>query len=147
MKSPIIVAYSEQYAPHIRRIRKAVFTFEQGIDEHLDLDGKDPEAIHVLVGSETKFVGTGRLLVDGHIGRLAVLKAYRGNAYGADALKALMQEARRIGINRVFLGAQAQALGFYLRLGFTEYDEPFLDAGIKHMHMEKTLNRKLSKKV
>jgi len=138
MKPPIIVEFNPQYAPHIKRIRNAVFTFEQGIDERLDFEGNDPEAVHVLVGLENEFVGTGRLLIDGYIGRLAVLKEFRGKSFGADAVKALLEEARRIGINRVFLGAQMHAVGFYRRLGFTEYGESFLDAGIEHIHMEKS---------
>ena len=139
MKPPIIVRFNSQYAPHIKRIRNAVFTFEQGIDEHLDFEGNDPQAIHVLVGRENEFVGTGRLLMDGHIGRLAVLKEFRGRAFGADAVKALLEEARRIGIDRVFLGAQLHAVEFYRRLGFTEYGDPFLDAGIEHIHMRKII--------
>ncbi len=139
MNQAIIVGFNKQYAPQIRRIRNAVFTDEQGIDASLDFEGGDPDATHVLVGQNDEFVGTGRLLKDGHIGRLAVLKASRGNAFGAEAVNALVVEATRMGMNRVFLGAQKHAVGFYLQLGFVVYGEPFMDAGIEHVHMEKAI--------
>jgi hypothetical protein len=56
MKPPTIVEFNPQYAPRIKHIRNAVFTFEQGIDERLDFEGNDPDAIHVLVGLENEFV-------------------------------------------------------------------------------------------
>ena len=68
-----------------------------------------------------------------------MLKKSRGNAFGGDAVKALMNEAKRMGMSRVFLGAQKHAVEFYMRLGFVVYGEPFMDAGIAHMHMEKAI--------
>ena len=140
MADTLIIHFDNQYEPHIRKIRNSVFTGEQNVPVEIDFDSKDPEATHVLVKAGDEFVGTGRMLNDGHIGRLAVLKAHRGKGYGADAIKALMEEARRSGIERVYLGAQMHAVGFYKKLGFMEYGSVFLDGpGIEHIHMEKIL--------
>jgi len=139
MNQAIIVDFNRQYAAQIRRIRHTVFTSEQGIDQVLDFDGSDPGASHVLVSTDDKFAGTGRLLKDGHIGRLAVLSEFRGRGLGADAVKALVEEAKRLGMNRVFLGAQKHAVEFYMPLGFIVYGEPFMDAGIEHIHMERSI--------
>jgi predicted GNAT family N-acyltransferase len=139
MAESIIVKFDAQYGPEIREIRNAVFTGEQKVPEALDFDGQDPKVVHVLVKDGNQFVGTGRMLFDGHIGRLAVLKAYRGKGFGADAVRALVEEAKRAGIKRVFLGAQIHAKGFYQKLGFTEYGSPFMEANIQHIHMEKIL--------
>jgi predicted GNAT family N-acyltransferase len=139
MAESIIVKFDAQYGPEIREIRNAVFTGEQKVPEALDFDGQDPNVVHVLVKDGNQFVGTGRMLFDGHIGRLAVLKAYRGKGFGADAVRALVEEAKRAGIKRVFLGAQIHAKGFYQKLGFTEYGSPFMEANIQHIHMEKIL--------
>jgi len=133
----LIVAFDEQHAPEIRRIRNAVFTQEQGIDEEIDFDGQDPAAMHVLVRAGQGYVGTGRMLNDGHIGRLAVLAAHRGRGRGALAVSALMDEAKRRGMQRVYLGSQKQAVGFYRKLGFRESGQPFMEAGIEHLEMEK----------
>jgi predicted GNAT family N-acyltransferase len=134
----IVVRFDGQYATAIRRIRNRVFTGEQHIDEELDFDGQDPGAVHVLVACHGEYVGTGRMLSDGHIGRLAVLKEYRGRGLGVQALLALVAEADRIGLDRVYLGAQKHAVGFYERLGFSVYGEPYMEVGIEHVHMQRT---------
>ena len=136
---PLIVKFDERYAPEIRRIRNAVFTHEQGIDEAIDFDGQDSAALHVLVRASGRYVGTGRMLSDGHIGRLAVLAEHRGRGLGALAVSALMDEAKRRGMHRVYLGSQRQAVGFYRKLGFCDSGEPFMEAGIEHLEMEKDI--------
>ena len=139
MTESIIVNFDIPYAAEIRKIRNSVFTSEQKIPEDIDFDGKDTDAVHVLIKMEGRFVGTGRMLQDGHIGRLAVLKDHRGKGAGAKAVKALIDEAFRKGFKRVFLGAQLPASGFYSILGFKEYGSTFIEAGIKHIHMEKII--------
>ena len=136
----IIVCFDKENETEIRKIRNSVFTTEQQIPEDIDFDGNDPDSVHVLIKEECRFVGTGRMLRDGHIGRLAVLKDHRGKGSGAKAVKALIEEASRRGLKRVFLGAQLQAAGFYRRLGFREYGPIFIEAGIEHVHMEKMLS-------
>jgi predicted GNAT family N-acyltransferase len=137
MIDTIVVECDEQYAPEIRSIRNDVFTNEQHIDEDKDFDGQDRDAVHVLVICTDKYVGTGRMLKDGHIGRLAVLKGYRGRGLGARVVLALIKEAKNIDMERVYLGAQTHATGFYEKLGFSAYGEPYMEANIKHIHMER----------
>lgn len=136
---PPIVEFDDRYAPEIKRIRNAVFTHEQSIDEAIDFDGQDATAVHVLVRAGQGYVATGRMLSDGHIGRLAVLKEHRGQGLGALAVCALMDEAKRRSMRRVYLGSQKQAVGFYRKLGFCECGEPFVEAGIEHVEMEKAV--------
>ena len=109
MNTTLIVTFNAQFAPRITAIRRAVFTGEQGIDTAKDLDGQDPGAVHALVMVADGYVGTGRMLADGHIGRLAVLAPHRGKGLGARLVRALGEEARRKGLRRVYLGAQKQA--------------------------------------
>lgn len=135
----LIVRYEEPYASEIRKIRSEVFTNEQQIDHDLDFDGQDRNAVHVLVALSETFVGTGRMLGDGHIGRLAVLREYRGRGLGARAVVALVQEAKKKGLRRVYLGAQKPAIGFYRKLGFSEYGEPYTEANIEHVPMERSV--------
>jgi predicted GNAT family N-acyltransferase len=139
MAERIIVGFGSQYAAEIRRFRNAVFTDEQHIDESKDFDGQDQDAVHVLVRSQGKFVGTGRMLPDGHIGRLAVLPAYRGQGFGAKLVQALLIEASSRGLKRVYLGAQKQVVGFYRKLGFSEHGEPYMELNIEHIHMDRML--------
>lgn len=119
-------------------IRHRVFVAEQGVPPRLELDRRDRRARHALaLGPGGRPVGCGRLLADGHIGRLAVLPGYRGRGVGTALLAALVGEARRRGLARVFLHAQVAAVGFYARHGFTAAGGVFLDAGIPHRYMFK----------
>jgi hypothetical protein len=123
----------------IQQIRYSVFSREQKIDAAIDLDGQDPGAIHVLAKVDQGFAGTARMLGDGHIGRLAVLKSVRGKGVGKKLMQALVEIARERGMERVFLGAQEHAVGFYHKLGFIEYGSPHVEAGILHVNMEKRI--------
>jgi predicted GNAT family N-acyltransferase len=80
-------------------------------------------------------LGTGRLLPDGHIGRMAVLRQARGAGVGSALLRALMQAARARGDREVMLSAQTHALPFYERFGFVAEGEAYDDAGIPHRVM------------
>jgi hypothetical protein len=135
MTKTIIVRFDARYAPEIKRIRNEVFTKEQHIDECKDFDGQDLHTVHGLVVTKGKFVGSGCMLEDGHIGRLAVRREYRGRGFGAKLVLALVEEASPRGLNRVYLGAQKHAVGFYEKLGFSVYGEPYTEVNIKHVHM------------
>ena len=135
----IIVKFEDRYAPEIRRIRNQVFTGEQGIAQNLDFDGQDAGAAHVLIVCDGECIATGRILPDGHIGRLAVLAEFRRQGFGAKAVLGLVEHARSTGLERVYLGSQVHAVGFYEGLGFTPYGDPYIEAGIQHIHMEKHL--------
>ena len=133
------VSYSEEYAPQIRAIRDEVFIQEQGIDPTLEFDGCDADALHALITIDGQPVATGRLLNDGHIGRIAVLAAYRGQGVGAQVVRSLIKEAELQGYARVYLGAQVHAVDFYRKLGFVAFGDEFVEAGIPHLAMEKNL--------
>ncbi len=135
-----IADYDGIEGKRIQQIRYSVFSLEQKIDAALDLDGQDPGAVHVLAKVDQVFAGTGRMLGDGHIGRLAVLKSVRGKDVGKKLVQTLVEIAREKGMERVFLGAQEHAVGFYHKLGFIEYGSPHMEAGILHVNMEKMIH-------
>lgn len=76
---------------------------------------------------------------NGTIGRMAVLKDWRGRGVGRALLQTLLDLAVRQGLPRVTLSAQTHALGFYERAGFHVVGEPFMDAGIPHRKMVRDL--------
>jgi ElaA protein len=123
-------------------IRRIVFIEEQGISFEDEVDGKDPQAIHLLAMAEGKPVGTARLLLSGEvgkIGRVAVLKEARGKGVGQALIRFAVEELRRRGAARAMLGAQSYAVGFYESLGFSAFGPEFLDAGIPHREMVREL--------
>lgn len=121
------------------RVRTEVFVREQGIPASLEIDGRDGDCLHCVAWSDGEPVATGRLLPDGHIGRMAVLPAWRRQGLGGLILKALIDAAARRGDREVALAAQAYATGFYARHGFIAEGEPFEEAGIEHRHMRRRL--------
>ena len=131
-----IVQFDNVHSPDIVQIRVQVFAEEQGIDYTLDFDGLDESATHALVLSGGVSVGTGRILSDGHIGRIAVLKDARNQGVGAKVLKALVGEAKKRDYKRVYLGSQMHATEFYEKQGFNICGEVFMDAGLEHIEME-----------
>ena len=119
----------------LRRIREAVFINEQSVPPELEWDSDDQEAIHFLACAGDYPIGTARLLADGHIGRVAVVKDWRGSGIGAMLMKAAIEKAEQGGLRRQFLTAQVHATAFYTRLGFEVVSEEFLEAGIPHVDM------------
>ncbi len=122
--------------PLLRAIREAVFMREQGVPEELEWDGLDEGCRHALALSlQGEAVGCGRLLPDGHIGRIAVLPQWRNQKVGTAIMEALLDEARARGLQQVEVDAQTQAVPFYHGFGFIEQGEVFMDAGLPHIKM------------
>ncbi|MCC6075556.1 GNAT family N-acetyltransferase [Pseudomonas sp. GCM10022188] len=119
----------------LRRIREAVFIVEQGVPPELEWDAEDVDAVHFLAFEDDFAVGASRLLLDGQIGRVSVLKDWRGLHIGEMLMQATIAEAERRGLQRQMLTAQAHAIRFYERLGFRVASEEFLEAGIPHVDM------------
>ena len=139
MADAIQVTYDGEHADAIRAIREQVFIVEQQIDADIEFDGLDPQALHVLIRVRGQFVGTGRILADGHIGRIAILADFRSLGLGAKVVQALVVAAREQGYPHVYLGAQKHAVDFYVKLGFSAYGDEFIEADIVHLAMEQYL--------
>jgi predicted GNAT family N-acyltransferase len=128
-------------------VRHDVFVLEQDVPLDLERDEHDEDADHFLARVCGEAAGAGRLVVEhdgaghavGHLGRLAVLPAYRGSGVGVALVGAIETRAAARELAAVILGAQVHALGFYERLGYSAHGEEFDDAGIPHRHMRKEL--------
>ncbi|UJF18736.1 GNAT family N-acetyltransferase [Vibrio sp. SS-MA-C1-2] len=133
------VQFTPETEAGIHLVRHTVFTAEQNVDAEIDFDGLDSQAVHAIVMQENQVVATGRMLEDGHIGRIAVLAEYRGLKLGAKIVNALINEATNLAYPRVYLGSQIHAVGFYQKLGFTPFGDQYVEANIEHQSMEKLL--------
>ena len=123
----------------ICNIRFKVFVDEQNVPEELEIDGLDDEAKHVLAYLDDEPIGTGRILIDGHIGRVAVLKKYRGLGIGKSIMKELIDWAQKNNLEKLWLSSQWHAHSFYLDLGFVCEGEVYEEAGIDHIKMNRAL--------
>jgi len=123
----------EQYA-----IRTAVFTYEQGISEEIDHDLFDKISDHVILYEDNLAVGTGRIIFKDStwlIGRIAVLKSHRGKHYGDLIVRKLVDCGLKKGYNQIVVHSQVQVLEFYRKIGFVEFGDIYLEAGIEHKSM------------
>jgi len=127
-------------------LRTRVFVEEQGVPLDREVDGRDPEATHVLVREGELPVATARVReYDGgsalKIERVAVTRAHRGEGYGDAVMDAVESYGREEGYDRLVLDAQVPVVGFYERRGYAvRDDEPFEDAGIPHRRMSLPLD-------
>ena len=130
----------EQAQPIAGPLRFAIFVGEQNVPKGIELDDQDASCVHaVAFDVDGKAIGTGRLLPDGHIGRMAVVMEWRRRGVGAEILKALIAEAGRRGHKEVVVSAQLQAAEFYREHGFVAEGKVFPEAGILHQAMRKKL--------
>ena len=117
-------------------LRFEVFVREQGVPQELEMDAFDAVSLHALaVDAAGNAIGTGRLLPDGHIGRMSVLRQWRDQGVGTALLRHLMAAASRAGLRRLRLNAQSGAASFYARFGFVADGPEFVEAGIPHISM------------
>jgi len=121
------------------RIRRIVFIEEQQVPEEEEWDGLDPQCDHIVLYVDGRPAATGRI-VWGHpvlLGRIAVLREHRGTGLGAEVVNRLTEKAFAAGAEEVHLHAQMHARGFYEKLGFAAYGDPYEEAGIPHISMRK----------
>lgn len=135
MKPRILTGPWQAVAEAAGAIRFEVFVDEQQVPPEMELDEMDGASLHALALDGDIALGTGRLLPDGHIGRMAVRRQARGKGIGSQLLLALMAAARERGDEAVVLHAQLHAREFYERHGFAVEGEMFMEAGIPHVVM------------
>lgn len=128
-------------ADRVRPLRIEVFVSEQGVPEAMELDEHDPVSIHfAAVTDDGRVIGTARLRPDGHVGRMAVGRAWRGHGVGSRLLEAIFDAAVARGWPALVLAAQLHAITFYEKFGFEARGPVFDDAGLAHRWMRRTLD-------
>jgi predicted GNAT family N-acyltransferase len=123
-------------------LRYEVFCVEQGVSLDEERDGRDGEALHLVVVDDDVVVGTCRLLAESstvNLGRMAVAPSHRGRGLAAELLVEADARARELRAQRIALAAQLNAQALYERAGYAPYGDVFLDAGIEHVMMGKAL--------
>jgi predicted GNAT family N-acyltransferase len=125
-------------------VRHSVFVEEQGVPVELELDGRDPECAHFLaIDASGAPLGTARSRALGSIAkieRVAVLARARGAGVGRALMAAVERDAAERGFTCLKLSAQVTVLEFYAALGYREISATYLDAGIEHRDMLKSID-------
>ena len=121
-------------------IREKVFVEEQGFEN--EFDDLDEQSFHLELYDD-EIVGCARMYTFDHkvyiLGRIAVLKEYRGKNYGSKLVEILENKARELKAERIELSAQVRASVFYEKLGYEKYGEEYFDEYCPHIKMIKKL--------
>ncbi|HCR43157.1 MAG TPA: GNAT family N-acetyltransferase [Ruminococcaceae bacterium] len=125
-----------------RFIRTEVFINEQGFKN--EFDEKDPGALHLVLFADGGPAACGRLLRGPDekifiIGRVAVLKKYRGRGLGSTVVQVLEDRAKKLGGESTGLSAQCRVQKFYEKLGYEAQGEKYFDEYCQHIYMQKRL--------
>lgn len=123
-------------------VRRTVFIDEQGVSEEEEIDAFEQESVHFVIYDDDKPIAAGRFrTIDGigKIERICVLPTYRGRGIGKRIMEAIEQYAKQH-VTKVKLNAQTHAEPFYKQLGYETVSDVFLDAGIPHVTMVKTID-------
>ncbi|MGN1420953.1 MAG: GNAT family N-acetyltransferase [Eubacterium sp.] len=125
----------------VKNIRVSVFTAEQGADADTEFDSYDEKGkgtLYALLYDRENAAATSRLALTEKgfkIGRIAVLKQYRGKGYGDKIVRAVVEKAFEKGAQTVLVDAQNYAVPFYEKFGFKAIGSQIIDRGLPHMPM------------
>lgn len=127
--------------PEAIDIRRRVFVDEQGFKN--EFDDIDKTAYHAVIFVQDRYAATGRLFDCGcgiaHIGRVAVLRDFRGMSLGSYVIAVLEKKAYDLGFTEIELSAQVRVMDFYTKLGYSPVGEEYPDEDCPHIKMVKTL--------
>ena len=129
----------------VRNIRIKVFVIEQQIPWQWEFDRYDESAIHLLVEFNNQIIGTGRLYqsendFEHKLGRMSVLKEFRGKGLGTKILKQFEIIAKEKNISEIYLEAQSDKLDFYLKENYVIKGNEYIMDGISHKLMFKIIS-------
>ncbi|HCX64617.1 MAG TPA: GNAT family N-acetyltransferase [Eubacteriaceae bacterium] len=129
-------------------IRKTVFVAEQQVPleyEFDEFDRLDGRCRHVIAYDKKKAVGTGRVRKTGKeakIERICILPSYRRRGIGQRIVTQLETLIKQDEVQACQLHAQKYAEEFYRNLGYETVSEPFMEDGIEHVKMVKSIKTK-----
>ena len=125
-----------------KMIRTKVFMEEQGFQN--EFDEKDSISIHIVLFDLSNPVATCRTYHSEErqcyvIGRIAVLKAYRGKSVGSELLRVAEKEILNRNGDIAELSAQVRTVAFYEKNGYFSLGDIHIDEGCSHVWMRKEL--------
>ena len=123
-------------------IRKQVFIIEQNIPEEEEWDDQDMISDHFVVYDQDQPIATARLLQNNSVGRVAVLKTYRGQGIGHMIMLEIIRQAHQQDRTFLQLSSQVHAISFYEKLGFSIQGDAYDECGIPHIKMQLVIETK-----
>lgn len=126
----------QQAENELRAIRTPVFIDEQFVTPEFEWDEIDADAVHLIATFENQPIACLRIIHYQKIGRMAVIKQWRGKGLGAALLLEAISICKKQGIKSIGLSAQTHAINFYLKAGFNQTSDEYTDVDIPHVDMQ-----------
>lgn len=121
----------------LREIREQVFIVEQAVPLAVEWDAEDSQALHLLAfDKDDRAIACTRILHTGRIGRMGVLKAWRGEGVGLALLNHAILVLKKAHHRQINLSAQTHAIAFYEKAGFKVVSDAYIDVNIWHVDMQ-----------
>lgn len=143
----IVPVMSEADREKCFAIRKQCFVIEENVPESIELDEHDRPGSgyeHFLIFEDNIAVGTFRLHFNNNVvailQRFCILADYRNQGYGKYAMDFIEGYCVGKEIKKIRFDAQCTAMDFYKKCGYDVVSEEFLEAGMKHVKMQKKIN-------
>ena len=137
-KVEIRLIKSKKELNDILKIREAVFIKEQKVERHIERDGFDNLAKHIILLYKNKPIGCARVrFIDkkAKLERIAVLKDYRSMGFGGIITKFLVEFCKDRNVKEIMMNSQYYLKNFYRKFGFKPRGRPFMEAGIRHIEI------------
>jgi predicted GNAT family N-acyltransferase len=124
----------------LKAVREVVFIHEQHVPLYIEWDEHDADAIHLLaLDSSGQAIGCARILKKGRVGRMAVLREWRGKGLGQALLEEAITICKSLGMQNISISSQTHAIKFYQKAGFSVTSEAYIDANIWHVDMQRAI--------
>jgi predicted GNAT family N-acyltransferase len=135
------VTWNSENQAKLKEVREVVFIQEQCVPTHIEWDELDAVAIHLLaLDTKNLPIGCARILKHGRVGRMAVVKSWRGTGLGKALLAKAIEICRRLNMPKINISSQTHAIQFYEKAGFIVTSGAYIDANIWHVDMELILS-------
>lgn len=121
------------------KLRESVFIQEQNVPVDMERDEDDERATHFILFNDCTPIGVGRIVDNKStaiVGRVGILSEFRGKGAGLFLMMEIIGYCKQQGFQKIILGAQEHALGFYEKLGFKICSDKYMDANIPHFKMQ-----------
>lgn len=141
----VILSKTDEELARCLRIRQIVFIEEKGVPQELETDEFDTlnKSDHFLVLCDGNSVGTHRCRREAEatikLQRFCIQKEFRGGGLGAYVLEYIENYYKQLHYQKIELDAKYEVKGFYEKCGYRVCSDSFMEAGIKHIAMEKLL--------
>ncbi len=138
-----IMDHADPKYPQLWELREAILRKPLGMSLKNEDLSRDKTNTFFIAEHDDKIIGCVLMEPkDAHTVQLramAVYNEWQGKGVGRLLVQALEDHARQNGYNQIILHARKVVLGFYKSMSYEAVGDEFVEVGIPHYHMEKSL--------